>query len=134
MYMYVCVCIYIYIFIFVNLYIYRYLTPALLYPMYWKSHRRYLTILYSICKLLYIGTIPITCSYFWFQLSQFCPSDKAVLIAQKTCLLMAAAIDLELGRQEVTPSEQVRCCSVASFNIYPWNEHSLFFLLLILKP
>uniref|UniRef100_A0A8V0Z828 Protein ZIP4 homolog n=1 Tax=Gallus gallus TaxID=9031 RepID=A0A8V0Z828_CHICK len=69
--------------------------------------KRYLTILYSICKLLYIGTIPITCSYFWFQLSQFCPSDKAVLIAQKTCLLMAAAIDLELGRQEVTPSEQV---------------------------
>ncbi|XP_040525494.1 testis-expressed protein 11 isoform X5 [Gallus gallus] len=42
-----------------------------------------------------------------FKLSQFCPSDKAVLIAQKTCLLMAAAIDLELGRQEVTPSEQV---------------------------
>uniref|UniRef100_A0A669PID1 Protein ZIP4 homolog n=1 Tax=Phasianus colchicus TaxID=9054 RepID=A0A669PID1_PHACC len=44
---------------------------------------------------------------FLFQLSQFCPSDKAVLIAQKTCLLMAAAIDLELGRQEVTLSEQV---------------------------
>ncbi|XP_031450021.1 testis-expressed protein 11 isoform X2 [Phasianus colchicus] len=42
-----------------------------------------------------------------FKLSQFCPSDKAVLIAQKTCLLMAAAIDLELGRQEVTLSEQV---------------------------
>ncbi|XP_052528721.1 testis-expressed protein 11 [Tympanuchus pallidicinctus] len=42
-----------------------------------------------------------------FKLSQFCPSDKAVLIAQKTCLLMAAAIDLELGRQEVALSEQV---------------------------
>ncbi|XP_064374454.1 testis-expressed protein 11 isoform X3 [Dromaius novaehollandiae] len=41
-----------------------------------------------------------------FKLSQFCPSDKAVLIAQKTCLLMAAAIDLEMGRQQVTPSEQ----------------------------
>ncbi|NXL84673.1 TEX11 protein, partial [Alectura lathami] len=42
-----------------------------------------------------------------FKLSQFCPSDKAVLIAQKTCLLMAAAIDLELGRQQGTPSAQV---------------------------
>ncbi|XP_035180104.1 testis-expressed protein 11 [Oxyura jamaicensis] len=42
-----------------------------------------------------------------FKLSQFCPSDKAVLIAQKTCLLMAAAIDLELGRQQVTSSEQM---------------------------
>lgn len=62
---------------------------------------------------------------FLFQLSQFCPSDKAVLIAQKTCLLMAAAIDLELGRQEVTLSEQVGRCSVASFDLYPQNEHSL---------
>ncbi|NXJ93511.1 TEX11 protein, partial [Corythaixoides concolor] len=42
-----------------------------------------------------------------FKLSQICPSDKAVLIAQKTCLLMAAAVDLEMGRQEVTPSEQM---------------------------
>ncbi|XP_075018207.1 testis-expressed protein 11 [Calonectris borealis] len=41
-----------------------------------------------------------------FKLSQFCPSDKAVLIAQKTCLLMAAAVDLEMGRQQVTPSKQ----------------------------
>ncbi|NWR80701.1 TEX11 protein, partial [Centropus unirufus] len=41
-----------------------------------------------------------------FKLSQFCPSDKAVLIAQRTCLLMAAAVDLEVGRQRVTPSEQ----------------------------
>uniref|UniRef100_A0A663MIH8 Protein ZIP4 homolog n=1 Tax=Athene cunicularia TaxID=194338 RepID=A0A663MIH8_ATHCN len=57
-------------------------------------------------KLLYMGRILITFSYFWCQLSQFCPSDKAVLIAQKTCLLMAAAIDLEMGRQQVTPSEQ----------------------------
>uniref|UniRef100_A0A8C5J9U5 Protein ZIP4 homolog n=1 Tax=Junco hyemalis TaxID=40217 RepID=A0A8C5J9U5_JUNHY len=58
-------------------------------------------------KLLYMDKILITFSYFWCQLSQFCPSDKAVLIAQKTCLLMAAAVDLEMGRQQVTPSEQV---------------------------
>ncbi|NXL57953.1 TEX11 protein, partial [Chordeiles acutipennis] len=41
-----------------------------------------------------------------FKFSQFCPSDKAVLVAQKTCLLMAAAVDLEMGRQQVTPSAQ----------------------------
>lgn len=54
-----------------------------------------------------MGKILMTFSYFWCQLSQFCPSDKAVLIAQKTCLLMAAAVDLEMGRQQETPSEQV---------------------------
>lgn len=70
-----------------------------------------------------MGRILITFSYLWCQLSQFCPSDKAVLIAQKTCLLMAAAVDLEMGRQEVTPSEQVValltdsvCISVAFFS------------------
>ncbi|NWH61372.1 TEX11 protein, partial [Geococcyx californianus] len=40
-----------------------------------------------------------------FKLSQFCPSDKAVLIAQRTCLLMAAAVDLEMGRQQGTPEQ-----------------------------
>ncbi|NWW52204.1 TEX11 protein, partial [Pedionomus torquatus] len=40
-----------------------------------------------------------------FKLSQFCPSDKAVLIAQKTCLLMAAAVDLEMGRHETPPKQ-----------------------------
>ncbi|NWX44762.1 TEX11 protein, partial [Steatornis caripensis] len=48
-----------------------------------------------------------------FKLSQFCPSDKAVLIAQKTCLLMVAAVDLEMGRQEVTPSEQMKLLTQA---------------------
>ncbi|XP_030330475.1 testis-expressed protein 11 isoform X2 [Strigops habroptila] len=48
-----------------------------------------------------------------FKLSQFCPSDKAVLIAQKTCLLMAAAVDLEMGRQPVPPSEQVELLTQA---------------------
>ncbi|XP_040974867.1 testis-expressed protein 11 isoform X5 [Aquila chrysaetos chrysaetos] len=48
-----------------------------------------------------------------FKLSQFCPSDKAVLIAQKTCLLMAAAVDLEMGRQQVTPSEQTELLTQA---------------------
>ncbi|XP_066571221.1 testis-expressed protein 11 [Amia ocellicauda] len=41
-----------------------------------------------------------------YQLSQFCPSDKAILIGQKTCLLMAAAASLELGRESSELSQQ----------------------------
>uniref|UniRef100_A0A672V2A1 Protein ZIP4 homolog n=1 Tax=Strigops habroptila TaxID=2489341 RepID=A0A672V2A1_STRHB len=67
----------------------------------------------SMKKLLYMGSILITFPCFWCQLSQFCPSDKAVLIAQKTCLLMAAAVDLEMGRQPVPPSEQVELLTQA---------------------
>ncbi|XP_038848469.1 testis-expressed protein 11 [Salvelinus namaycush] len=36
---------------------------------------------------------------FSYQLSQFCPPDRAVLMGQKTCLLMAAAASLELCRK-----------------------------------
>ncbi|NWT85720.1 TEX11 protein, partial [Lanius ludovicianus] len=57
-----------------------------------------------------------------FKLSQFCPSDKAVLIAQKTCLLMAAAIDLELGRQQATPSEQTEVFSQALQHLQTCKE------------
>ncbi|XP_021261750.1 testis-expressed protein 11 isoform X5 [Numida meleagris] len=57
-----------------------------------------------------------------FKLSQFCPSDKAVLIAQKTCLLMAAAIDLELGRQEATPGEQVEFLNQALQHLQACKE------------
>ncbi|XP_064422548.1 testis-expressed protein 11 [Latimeria chalumnae] len=41
-----------------------------------------------------------------FQFSQLCPPDKAMLIGQKTCLLMAAAASLEMGRNASTSSEQ----------------------------
>ncbi|NXC12522.1 TEX11 protein, partial [Corythaeola cristata] len=57
-----------------------------------------------------------------FKLSQFCPSDKAVLIAQKTCLLMAAAVDLEMGRQEVTPSEQMEFLTQALQHLQTCKE------------
>ncbi|XP_074739074.1 testis-expressed protein 11 [Strix uralensis] len=57
-----------------------------------------------------------------FKLSQFCPSDKAVLIAQKTCLLMAAAIDLEMGRQKVTPSEQMELMTQALQHLQACKE------------
>ncbi|MGH0164375.1 UNVERIFIED_CONTAM: hypothetical protein FKN15_061509 [Acipenser sinensis] len=39
-----------------------------------------------------------------YQISQFCPSEKAILVGQKTCLLMAAAASLELAR---IPSESI---------------------------
>ncbi|NWI94133.1 TEX11 protein, partial [Pitta sordida] len=57
-----------------------------------------------------------------FKLSQFCPSDKAVLIAQKTCLLMAAAVELEMGRQEETPSEQMEHFSQALQHLQTCKE------------
>ncbi|XP_061209244.1 testis-expressed protein 11 isoform X6 [Neopsephotus bourkii] len=57
-----------------------------------------------------------------FKLSQFCPSDKAVLIAQKTCLLMAAAVDLEMGRQPLPPSEQVELLSQALQHLQACKE------------
>ncbi|XP_065546025.1 testis-expressed protein 11 isoform X2 [Lathamus discolor] len=57
-----------------------------------------------------------------FKLSQFCPSDKAVLIAQKTCLLMAAAVDLEMARQPVPPSEQVELLSQALQHLQACKE------------
>uniref|UniRef100_A0A8C0EBE0 Protein ZIP4 homolog n=1 Tax=Bubo bubo TaxID=30461 RepID=A0A8C0EBE0_BUBBB len=73
-------------------------------------------------KLLSTGRILITFSYFWCQLSQFCPSDKAVLIAQKTCLLMATAIDLDMGRQQVTPSEQMELMTQALQHLQACKE------------
>ncbi|XP_010076951.1 PREDICTED: testis-expressed sequence 11 protein, partial [Pterocles gutturalis] len=57
-----------------------------------------------------------------FKLSQFCPSDKAVLIAQKTCLLMAAAVDLEMGRQQVIPSEQTQLLTQALQHLQACKE------------
>ncbi|XP_055421735.1 testis-expressed protein 11 [Bubalus kerabau] len=41
-----------------------------------------------------------------YKMSLFCPSDQVILIAQKTCLLMAAAIDLQQGRKASTAFEQ----------------------------
>ncbi|NXI38192.1 TEX11 protein, partial [Galbula dea] len=57
-----------------------------------------------------------------FKLSQFCPSDKAVLIAQKTCLLMAAAVDLEMGKQQVTSSEQTELLTQALQHLQACKE------------
>ncbi|XP_026540103.1 testis-expressed protein 11 [Notechis scutatus] len=41
-----------------------------------------------------------------FKFSQFCPLDKAVLLAQRTCLLMAAAVDLDISRSNLLPADE----------------------------
>ncbi|XP_062998148.1 testis-expressed protein 11 [Elgaria multicarinata webbii] len=40
------------------------------------------------------------------KFSQFCPPDKAILLAQRTCLLMAAAVNLDIGRSNLLPADQ----------------------------
>ncbi|XP_060039274.1 testis-expressed protein 11 [Erinaceus europaeus] len=60
-----------------------------------------------------------------YKMSQFCPSDQVVMISQKTCLLMAAAVDLEQGRKASTKYEQTQFLSRALEEIYKcrdiWN-------------
>ncbi|XP_018416198.1 PREDICTED: testis-expressed sequence 11 protein [Nanorana parkeri] len=48
------------------------------------------------------------CFLLSYKISLFCPCDKIVLVAQRSCLLMAAALDLELARKAADHSEQVQ--------------------------
>ncbi|XP_036160069.1 testis-expressed protein 11 [Myotis myotis] len=71
---------------------------------------------------------PVTMREFFilsYKLSQFCPSDQVILIAQKTCLLMAASVDLEQGRKASTAFEQTRFLNRALEQIHKcrdiWN-------------
>ncbi|XP_025789620.1 testis-expressed protein 11 [Puma concolor] len=71
---------------------------------------------------------PVTMREFFilsYKLSRFCPSDQVILIAQKTCLLMAAAVDLEQGRKASTTSEQTQLLNHALEEIneckHIWN-------------
>uniref|UniRef100_A0A8C5Q413 Protein ZIP4 homolog n=1 Tax=Leptobrachium leishanense TaxID=445787 RepID=A0A8C5Q413_9ANUR len=43
-----------------------------------------------------------------YQLSLFCNCDKSILVAQKSCLLMATAVNLEIARKNTDYSEQVQ--------------------------
>uniref|UniRef100_A0A2K6F7K4 Protein ZIP4 homolog n=1 Tax=Propithecus coquereli TaxID=379532 RepID=A0A2K6F7K4_PROCO len=68
---------------------------------------------------------PVTMREFFilsYKLSQFCPSDQVILIAQKTCLLMAAAVDLEQGRKASTTFEQTRLLNRALEQIHKCND------------
>ncbi|XP_078267976.1 testis-expressed protein 11 [Rhinoraja longicauda] len=42
-----------------------------------------------------------------YQFSQMLSADKTILVGQKTCLLMAAAASLEIGRKATNTSEQI---------------------------
>uniref|UniRef100_G3SLD0 Testis expressed 11 n=1 Tax=Loxodonta africana TaxID=9785 RepID=G3SLD0_LOXAF len=71
---------------------------------------------------------PVTMREFFilsYKLSQFCPSDQVILIAQKTCLLMAAAVDLEQERKASTTFEQIQLLNHALEQIHKckdiWN-------------
>uniref|UniRef100_A0A2I3N958 Protein ZIP4 homolog n=1 Tax=Papio anubis TaxID=9555 RepID=A0A2I3N958_PAPAN len=57
-----------------------------------------------------------------YKMSQFCPSDQVILIARKTCLLMAAAVDLEQGRKASTAFEQTMFLSRALEEIQTCND------------
>ncbi|EDL14162.1 testis expressed gene 11, isoform CRA_a [Mus musculus] len=56
-----------------------------------------------------------------YQLSLFCPLDQGLLIAQKTCLLVAAAVDLDRGRKAPTICEQNMLLRTALEQIKKWD-------------
>ncbi|XP_072483355.1 testis-expressed protein 11 [Notamacropus eugenii] len=57
-----------------------------------------------------------------YKFSQFCPSEKAVLISQKMCLLMAAAANLELGRSISEASQQTELLTHALEYVQGYKE------------
>nr|XP_012330464.1 testis-expressed protein 11 [Aotus nancymaae] len=57
-----------------------------------------------------------------YKMSQLCPSDKVILIAQKTCLLMAVAVDLEQGKKASTTFEQTMFLNRALEEIHKCKE------------
>lgn len=73
------------------------------------SDRILLIFILIVCVRLAEFSLFINVLVISYQLSQFCPSDQVILIAQKTCLLMAASVDLEQGRKASTAFEQVMC-------------------------
>ncbi|XP_054851814.1 testis-expressed protein 11 [Eublepharis macularius] len=57
-----------------------------------------------------------------FKFSQFCPPDKAVLLAQRTCLLMAAAVNLDMGRSSLLATNQTEVLTQALKHIQSCKE------------
>ncbi|XP_053512629.1 testis-expressed protein 11 [Artibeus jamaicensis] len=57
-----------------------------------------------------------------YKLSLFCPSDEVVMIAQKTCLLMATSVDLEQARRALTPFEQAKFLNRALEQIHECRD------------
>ncbi|XP_071981993.1 testis-expressed protein 11 isoform X3 [Engystomops pustulosus] len=57
------------------------------------------------------------CFLLSYKLSLFCPCDKTVLVAQKSCLIMAASVDLEMARNATCHKEQVQLLMKSLENI-----------------
>ncbi|KAM8934224.1 testis-expressed protein 11 [Pelodytes ibericus] len=57
-----------------------------------------------------------------YKLSLFCTCDKLILVAQKSCLLMAAAVDLEMARQAGDRCEQVELLTESMSHIQLCQE------------
>ncbi|XP_077163537.1 testis-expressed protein 11 isoform X2 [Paroedura picta] len=57
-----------------------------------------------------------------FKFSQFCPLNTAVLLAQRTCLLMAAAVNLDMGRKNLLPTDQTELLTQAVKHIQSCRE------------
>ncbi|KAG8448184.1 hypothetical protein GDO86_015322 [Hymenochirus boettgeri] len=57
-----------------------------------------------------------------YKFSLFCPSDKPVLAAQKSCLLLAAAVDLEMARKTTDHNEKVKFLTQSLENIHLCRE------------
>lgn len=73
------------------------------------SDRILLIFILLVCVHLAESSLFIDVLVVSYQLSLFCPSDEVVMIAQKTCLLMATSVDLEQARRALTTFEQVMC-------------------------
>ncbi|XP_044124927.1 testis-expressed protein 11 [Bufo gargarizans] len=57
------------------------------------------------------------CFLLSYKISLHCPCDRTVLVAQKSCLLMAASVDLEMARNATCHSEQVQLLTKSLENI-----------------
>lgn len=92
------------------------------------SNRKLLIFIPIVCVHLAEFSLFIDVLVTSYQMSQFCPSDQVILIARKTCLLMAAAVDLEQGRKASTAFEQVMC------NLQRKDKSSVCYLLCLPSP
>ncbi|XP_077141093.1 testis-expressed protein 11 isoform X2 [Ranitomeya variabilis] len=95
-------------------------------PLIWKErHEQCITEAHWFRKIAWnlavrIDDSPLImkdCFLLSYKLSLPCPSDKTVLVAQKSCLIMAASVDLEMARNATCHSEKVQLLTKALENI-----------------
>ncbi|XP_069610605.1 testis-expressed protein 11 [Ranitomeya imitator] len=95
-------------------------------PLIWKErHEQCITEAHWFRKIAWNLAVRIEdsplimkdCFLLSYKLSLPCPSDKTVLVAQKSCLIMAASVDLEMARNATCHSEKVQLLTKALENI-----------------